>query len=199
MVTMVYQEQFRNSIIFLSLTMTMMISCSPKKIRHLEQVNEESSQCHQSGGLMYVDGELFSGQLFKLYASSKDTMYVRGYMEGKRNGEWRKYYPGLQMAEIRFFKDGQKTGLYRGWWPYGEKKFEYTFRDDEYHGVLKEWNPEGKLVREMNYKKGHEDGAQKVWYDNGKIKSNYVVKNGRRYGLLGTKNCVNISDSLFVD
>ncbi len=197
MVTMVYLEQFRNSIIFLSLTL--MISCSPKKIQYLELVNEESFQCQQSKGLMYVDGELFSGQLFKLYPSCEDTMYIKEYIEGKRNGEWRKYYPTQQMAEIRNFQNGYKTGRYLGWWPNGGKKFEYTFKNDEYHGVLKEWNPEGNLVREMNYIAGHEEGAQRVWYDNGKIKSNYVVKNGRRYGLLGTKNCVNISDSLFVD
>lgn len=197
MVTMVYLEQFRNSIIFLSLTL--MISCSPKKIRHLELVNEESSKWQQSKGLMYRDGVLFSGQLFKLYPFGEDTMYIKEYIEGQRNGEWRKYYPSQQMSEIRYFQNGEKTGVYIGWWSNGRKKFEYTFKKDEYHGVLKEWNPEGNLVREMNYIAGHEDGAQKVWYDNGKIKSNYVVKNGRRYGLLGTKNCVNISDSLFVD
>ena len=25
---------------------------------------------------------------------------------------------------------------------------------------------------------------------------NYVIKNNRRYGLLGTKNCINVSDSI---
>jgi antitoxin component YwqK of YwqJK toxin-antitoxin module len=49
----------------------------------------------------------------------------------------------------------------------------------------------------MNYKKGHEDGQQQWWYDNGKIKANYIIKNGRRYGLRGTKKCINVSDSIF--
>ena len=31
-----------------------------------------------------------------------------------------------------------------------------------------------------------------------KNKSNYIIKNNRRYGLLGTKNCVNVSDDLIV-
>ena len=47
----------------------------------------------------------------------------------------------------------------------------------------------------MNYYNGKEQGSQKVWYNNGKIKSNYVVKDGRRYGLLGTKNCTNVKDT----
>jgi antitoxin component YwqK of YwqJK toxin-antitoxin module len=49
----------------------------------------------------------------------------------------------------------------------------------------------------LNYQKGHEEGEQKWWYDNGKIKANYIIKDGRRYGLLGTKNCINVSDSIF--
>jgi antitoxin component YwqK of YwqJK toxin-antitoxin module len=49
----------------------------------------------------------------------------------------------------------------------------------------------------MHYKKGYEEGLQQFYYDNGKVKANYFMKAGRRYGLLGTKNCVNVSDSIF--
>jgi len=73
----------------------------------------------------------------------------------------------------------------------------YQFEDDEYEGTCREWNESGRLITEMNYHRGYESGSQKVWYDNGKIKSNYVMESGRRYGLLGTKNCVNVSDSIF--
>jgi hypothetical protein len=38
---------------------------------------------------------------------------------------------------------------------------------------------------------------QTWWYDNGKVKSNYRIIEGRRFGLLGTKNCINVSDSIF--
>jgi antitoxin component YwqK of YwqJK toxin-antitoxin module len=53
------------------------------------------------------------------------------------------------------------------------------------------------LVKQMNYLKGHEEGPQKWWYDNGKIKANYIIQDGRRFGLLGTKNCINVTDSIF--
>jgi antitoxin component YwqK of YwqJK toxin-antitoxin module len=57
---------------------------------------------------------------------------------------------------------------------------------------------DGKLIHLANYKNGQEEGTQKLWYDNGKIRANYVIKNGKRYGLLGTKNCINVSDSIFI-
>ena len=54
-----------------------------------------------------------------------------------------------------------------------------------------------KEIEEFNYKMGREFGSQKVWYLDGKIKSNYIIKNNRRYGLLGTKNCTNVSEEVF--
>ena len=66
-----------------------------------------------------------------------------------------------------------------------------------YEGERKEWNNEGNLIYLATYKKGQEEGPQKLWYDNGKIRANYIIKNGKRYGLLGTKNCKNVSDSIF--
>ena len=39
----------------------------------------------------------------------------------------------------------------------------------------------------FNYVNGYESGSQKLWFNNGEVKSNYVIKNNRRYGLLGLK------------
>jgi antitoxin component YwqK of YwqJK toxin-antitoxin module len=49
----------------------------------------------------------------------------------------------------------------------------------------------------MTYRKGYEDGLQQQFYESGKVKANYMMLDGRRYGMLGTKNCVNVSDSIF--
>lgn len=63
---------------------------------------------------------------------------------------------------------------------------------------MKEWSFDGKLSHLGNFENGQEEGSQKMWYDTGKIRANYVIKNGKRYGLLGTKNCKNVSDSIFI-
>ena len=77
-----------------------------------------------------------------------------------------------------------------------ELQSSFLFKDDEYEGECSEWNEKGILIRRMHYARGHESGAQQQWYDDGSIRSNYVIIKGRRFGLLGTKNCVNVSDSL---
>ncbi|TXT32113.1 MAG: hypothetical protein FD136_1375, partial [Chitinophagaceae bacterium] len=119
------------------------------------------------------------------------------YLNGLEHGEWKKYYAGHHLKEQRFFEHGKKVGNYFTWWENGHLQFHYQLLNDEYEGVCKEWNEQGMLTKEMHFVKGHESGSQKWWYDNGKIKANYTIIEGRRFGLLGTKNCVNVSDSIF--
>ncbi|MGB4742170.1 MAG: toxin-antitoxin system YwqK family antitoxin, partial [Flavobacteriaceae bacterium] len=95
------------------------------------------------------------------------------------------------------YKNGQKNGKQVAYFDNGNKKFEFIAVNDIYEGELKEWNIRGDLIHLATYKNGQEEGTQKMWYDNGKIRANYVMKNGKRYGLLGTKNCTNVSDSIF--
>jgi antitoxin component YwqK of YwqJK toxin-antitoxin module len=148
-------------------------------------------------GLLMQADTAFSGTIFSFFSGTKDTAEVSSYNGGKEDGEWRKYYPSKKLKEKRYFKDGSKTGEYLVWWENGNKQLQYFFEADEYQGVCKEWNQAGFLNKIMTYKKGHEEGHQQWWYDDGKIKANYVIIDGRRYGLLGTKNCVNVSDSIF--
>lgn len=148
-------------------------------------------------GLLLRAGKPFSGTLVSFYPGTTDTFAVSGYLNGKESGEWRQYYPTRQLKEKRFFEQGIKKGPYLGWWPGGQMQLEYNFEEGEYEGLCREWNETGFLVKKMNYRRGYEEGAQQWWYDNGKIKANYVIQNGRRYGLLGTKNCVNVTDSVF--
>ena len=110
----------------------------------------------------------------------------------------KKYYPNKQLMEYREFKNEMKNGKQIAYWENGNKRFEFIAKDDAYEGELKEWDYHGRLFHLAHYKNGQEEGVQKLWYENGKIRANYVIIKGRRFGLLGTKNCKNVSDSIFV-
>lgn len=161
------------------------------------KLNADSEHTEAVNGILLAAGQPFSGQLFKLYPHSKDTFEISSYLNGKEHGAWRKYYAGNRLMEIRHFVKGKKEGEYLAWWVDGTPKLDYHFANDEYEGTCKEWNREGTLIKVMNYKAGYEEGQQRWWYDNGKIKANYIMRGGRRYGLLGTKNCVNVYDNFF--
>ncbi|QBN20683.1 toxin-antitoxin system YwqK family antitoxin [Flavobacterium nackdongense] len=147
---------------------------------------------------VFVNNKKYSGFLYELQSNNKDTISIKGYYNGLETGVSKKWYADRKIMEERYYLDGKKNGTQIAFWENGNKKFEFKAINDIYEGEMKEWNVNGKLIHLANYKNGQEEGSQKLWYDNGKIRANYVIINGRRYGLLGTKNCRNVSDSIFI-
>jgi antitoxin component YwqK of YwqJK toxin-antitoxin module len=168
-----------------------------KDSAHFSIMNENDAALHSVNGVLLYKQQPFTGVVFSLFNNRKDTSSVSSFLNGKENGIWKKWYAPGKLKEQREFKDGFKAGTCATYWENGNKKELYLFNKDEYDGTCYEWDSNGKVAREMNYAKGHEDGVQKMYYSNGKIRSNYVMVKGRRFGLLGTKNCVNVSDSIF--
>ncbi|HJY63931.1 MAG TPA: toxin-antitoxin system YwqK family antitoxin, partial [Ignavibacteria bacterium] len=59
----------------------------------------------------------------------------------------------------------------------------------------KDWNENGMLFNDFNYINGYEEGLQRAWYPDGSLQANYVVKNNRKYGLTGVKNCITANEN----
>ena len=159
---------------------------------------KSSAAVNLKNDVVFLNDKKYSGFLYELALNTKDTISVEGYQEGLLQGICKKWYPNKQLLEERFYNQGQKNGKQISYWENGKTRFEFTAENDRYEGELKEYNMEGKLFHLATYKNGQEEGTQKMWYDNGKIRANYFIINGKRYGLLGTKNCKNVSDSIFI-
>jgi len=175
-----------------------LISCQQTKNNGIENfINANELSITSTNGIKFAQNKPITGIVYALYPN-KDTAYIKEFRVGKEHGTWKKYHDNGNLHEIRYYENGKKEGKFLAYWRGGELKLEYHFENDLYEGTNRVWNPDSTLIQEMNYHKGQEEGSQKVWYDNGKIKSNYVIKDGRRYGLLGTKNCTNVSDTIKV-
>lgn len=196
---MEHQVQLVNKLLLIILISLVSCNYTDKKtdIPQQQLLNKAEQNFQYANGLLMINNAPYSGKLFTLYPDTKDTAEIAGYINGKEHGGWKKFYPDNKIKEIRYFDNGQKTGEYLAWWPNGTKELQYYFINDEYEGICREWNDAGMITKVLNYKKGHEEGQQQWWYENGKIKANYIIKDGRRFGLLGTKNCINVSDSIF--
>ncbi|MDN3667071.1 toxin-antitoxin system YwqK family antitoxin [Algibacter miyuki] len=189
---------------FLTLILLLIFSCSCKEQTGEVGLNKTipesyvlKSEATQINGVCYMNDSKYSGYLYQLEQKTADTILVESYYEGLQEGVSKKWYTGNRLKEIRYYSEGMKNGQQVAFWENGNKRFEYTAQNDGYEGELKEWNETGFLLHLANYKNGQEEGTQKMWYDNGKIRANYVIVEGKRFGLLGTKNCVNVSDSIF--
>ena len=144
---------------------------------------------------LYLRESRFTGQILELYPNG-DSSYHACFVDGIEHGFAKKWYPGGQMLEHRTYYRGKKTGVHVGWWKNGQPKFEYHFSAGEHHGILREWYENGLPYKLFHYQNGYEEGPQQLWWENGSIRANYVVKKGRRYGLIGLKSCINPIDSL---
>ncbi len=159
-------------------------------------IKQSDSSLQYINNEVYVNGKKYSGFVYLLNSNNQDTLLLEGYFEGKQEGVQKKWYLNKQIFEIRFYKEGWKHGPQVSFFENGQKRFEFVAVKDAYEGELKEWNRNGQLIHFGTYVQGQEEGKQQLWYDNGKIRANYVIKNGKRYGLLGTKNCKNVSDTV---
>ena len=192
--------RFRNSVF--CVIALLIIACNEKVELVTDSIVISEDDVHKKemrSGIFFVDEKPFTGKLIGFYPNKKDTMFVSSYAVGLEDGEWKKFHESGKIFQQRYYSKGSKVGRFSAWWENEKLQMEYFFENDEYEGTCREWSLEGKLIREMNYKKGYEEGSQKQWYDNGEIRSNYIIKDGRRYGLLGTKNCINVADSVGIN
>jgi antitoxin component YwqK of YwqJK toxin-antitoxin module len=158
-------------------------------------VSGKDNKLYVKNRVLYYDTMLFTGKVTQLY-NSGDTQSVTEYKNGKQNGVQISYYENGRVNEARYYIDGRKEGEHQAWWENGSQKFVYHFKNDVFDGSVKMWNESGMLFNDFNYVNGHEDGLQKSWFENGSLRANYVVKNNRKYGLTGVKNCISVTDDI---
>ena len=161
----------------------------------INYINTTDSGFTNHQDTVYYHNSFFTGFRYSLYANS-DTASLQSYFNGVEEGHQKKWYPDKQLAEERFYINGKKEGTHRGWWPDGKQKFIFTVLNDEYEGEFKEWYSSGLLGKQFHYTNGQEEGSQRLWWDNGTVRANYVIKKGKKYGLIGLKTCVNPYDSV---
>lgn len=158
---------------------------------NLPEIEEKNGQFKSKKGLLYSSDTLFTGLLIKTSDETfawEEIPYTNGVISGTSFG----YYNGKKRAYAREYVNGKKQGTHKMWYPSGQLKSEGHYETDFYQGNLKVWNEDGSPIMDFNYVDGQEVGQQKMWYADGRVKANYVVRNGRRYGLTGVKNCVNV-------
>jgi antitoxin component YwqK of YwqJK toxin-antitoxin module len=144
-------------------------------------------------GLLVYGQALFTGYTYDLFPSGAIKEKTH-WVNGKRDGRYTRFFENGNLKEVRFYKNHLKDSIHQGWHANGTLHFEYHFLEGQYHGSFKEWYPDGSLYTQRNYAYGQEVGTQQVFEEDGSIRANYFVKDGYRYGLTGSKNCITTPD-----
>jgi len=147
----------------------------------------------REGLLLLDEGEPLSGNLVERDEQGR-VLALTPYRNGTKHGVARTWHANGTLASSRSFEHGVKVGHHFAWWENGRPRLDLHFADGVYQGTCREWYETGQIAHEARFESGHEVGLQRSWTMTGDLFSNYVVRDGRRYGLLGAKPCCTIED-----
>lgn len=165
-------------------------SCQDSLSKH---VLKDDKELKIENGILLYQENVFSGDVVA-YTSKDIISYSCLYVNGKKQGEEKKWYTDGTLKMERYYDNGVKTRTHRGWWRNGNVKFVYQFNNKGQHdGIAYDYFIDGSPYRLFHYRKGKEEGSQKLYKPNGNIRANYVVVNGERFGLIGLKTCDAVS------
>jgi hypothetical protein len=141
----------------------------------------------RDGALWLFSGKPITGVLKRMAQDGVESLWplLNGQVHGQVTS---RFASGQRRAEATFV-NGQAQGLHRAWWPNGLLQSEQSFKDDKPDGVLRTWYASGRPYQSHHYMQGQEEGPQRVWFEDQRLRANYVVRDGRRYGNIGTVSC----------
>ncbi|WP_232730385.1 toxin-antitoxin system YwqK family antitoxin [Lacinutrix sp. Bg11-31] len=192
--------------LFLALSIVLFFSCKHKEKDNNAINNTENNSVlievlkpelisKPNIGLIYYNNEPFSGISVLNYPNGIKAEEIF-YVEGKRQGSYKKWYQDETLSFESYYNNGLQHGTTKSWWKDGRIRSEANHLNGKVNGVQKQWYKEGMLFKEINIVNGKEEGLQRAWRRNGKLYNNYEAKNGRIFGLKRAGLCYELEEEV---
>lgn len=143
-------------------------------------------------GYYYLDNQLYTGVIYQdnpgLPLVVKKEFQV---VKGLKNGYSREWMLDQVIRTEKQFVAGKEDGKQKGYHTNGNLSYEYTVVDGKKEGRYIENYPSGQLHIESTYEQDRII-AKKILDISGVTLTNYVIRDGRYYGFLGTSGCINV-------
>lgn len=153
-------------------------------------VDRADTALHNNNGTWLYQGKVFSG--FLLEKEKGKVLVKTPIIKGKAHGWEKGWYSSGKRSFEKFFLQGDREGAHRGWWENDSLRFENHFVHDKFEGRQASFYPNGKKWDERYYLHGYEEGTQRAWNMEGILVTNFTVKNGKVYGVIGRFDCMSI-------
>lgn len=88
------------------------------------------------------------------------------------------YFGAKELFRETPYINGRRNGLRREYYPSGGFRCKTPYADGKIHGREKMYYPSGALEQETPYVNGQEHGIQKVYYENGLLRYEELWTNG---------------------
>lgn len=167
------------------------------KTVHVEKVpdifvNKTDPDLKNRNGVWWWKGDMFSGYII---TKEHDVLVEQiPVLKGKENGVWRQWYSSGKKKSEQLYLDGNREGMHTGWWENGSLRFTSYFVHDNFHGEQLTFFKNGKKWTERHYENGYEEGTQRAWNYEGRMVTNFTIKKGKLYGVIGRFDCMSVKN-----
>lgn len=132
-------------------------------------------------GYWKITGEMVDDKAYK-----KNQVVEEGeYIDNKRNGVWKKYYPtGTLRSEITYVNNHPR-GVYTTYYHDGTKEEFGDWQGNRNVGEYKRFHENGKIAQDFKFNEfGKREGIQTYYFPNGKVQMTAEIDNGTAHGMV---------------
>ncbi len=120
-----------------------------------------------------------------LEMEGSDTLLFGEKKCGKRQGVWKKYYPGNKLKLLITYVDGERSGAYKIYEKEGYLSETGTYKNDKIDGLVTVFDENGKTLKTLTYEGGSRNGISKYYeFDSNQVTTMETYKDGKVQGLL---------------
>ena len=128
--------------------------------------------------LVEKDGLFYKKGSDEPYSGSVKGSQIGLMVEGKREKEWKEFYPDGNIKREVTFKNGVQNGLGSSYFPDGKLLMRGNLINGLQDGVWEKFYPNGNVEVKLTFKSGNREGLKEAYDENGKIKAKeWCVKN----------------------
>lgn len=124
------------------------------------------------------------GKMRNLEEYMEDEVIEEGtYKNSRKEGVWRKYYPGGQIkSEITYIK-GRATGAFKVYYKNGQLEEKGNWKGRIYTGSFERYYEDGTLSQKKEFnEKGKTEGVVEYYHSNGQLELSFTTDNGKESG-----------------
>jgi len=182
---------FRNCVLFFLLLSLM--SCQKEDLTVHAILQNSDTPIYNKSEYSIVDELLYRNQV--LYSGSVKNIFPDGkiifseYKNGLKHGVEIEILSNRKMRSNKRYIKGLENGLQKIWYPDGTLASTYTMKLGKLNGVFQEYFPVGNLKSTSEYINGEE--VKSIHYNlSNSLIANYEIRNGRKYGLNLSAQCM---------
>jgi antitoxin component YwqK of YwqJK toxin-antitoxin module len=107
---------------------------------------------------------------------------VAYYSEGKKHGNYTKWYENTRVQQTGNYVYDQRDGLSTWYFENGNKSVEYNYRNGKLDGNASTFFENGKVSAYGNYTNDKQTGEWKEYYESGNMQAEGMYKDGEKEG-----------------